>query len=78
MLWDWDGMLERLHHTLYVATREQEGCEASPTAAIIDSLICHRASDIQPERLGGHLARPDCARKKECSSAGRPASAKVR
>ena len=37
MLWDWDGTLERLHHTLYVATREQEGREASPTAAIIDS-----------------------------------------
>ena len=37
MLWDWDGTLERIHHALYVATREQEGREASPTAAIIDS-----------------------------------------
>jgi hypothetical protein len=37
MLWDWDGTLERLHHLLYVATREREGREASPTAAIIDS-----------------------------------------
>ena len=37
MLWDWDGMLERLHYALYVATREQEGREASPTAAIINS-----------------------------------------
>jgi transposase len=37
LLWDWDGTLERLHHTLYVAWREQEGREASPTAAIIDS-----------------------------------------
>ena len=37
MLWDWDGTLERLHHSLYVAVREQEGREASPTAAIIDS-----------------------------------------
>ena len=36
-LWDWDGTLERLHHALYVATREREGREASPTAAIIDS-----------------------------------------
>ena len=35
MLWDWDGTLERLHHLLYVATREHEGREASPTAAII-------------------------------------------
>ena len=37
MLWEWDGTLERIHHELYVATREQEGREASPTAAIIDS-----------------------------------------
>ena len=37
MLWDWDGTLERIHHVLYVAVREQEGREASPTAAIIDS-----------------------------------------
>jgi transposase len=37
MLWDWDGTLESIHHALYVAVREQEGREASPTAAIIDS-----------------------------------------
>jgi transposase len=37
MLWDWDGTLERIHHTLYVAMRERAGREASPTAAIIDS-----------------------------------------
>lgn len=37
MLWDWDGTLERIHHSLYVAAREQAGHEASPTAAIIDS-----------------------------------------
>ena len=36
-LWDWDGTLERIHHTLYVVVREREGREASPTAAIIDS-----------------------------------------
>ena len=36
-LWNWDGTLERIHHALYVAVREQEGREASPTAAIIDS-----------------------------------------
>ena len=37
MLWDWDGTLERIHHALYVAAREQAGREASLTAAIIDS-----------------------------------------
>jgi transposase len=36
-LWNWDGTLERIHHALYMAVREQEGREASPTAAIIDS-----------------------------------------
>jgi hypothetical protein len=24
LLWDWDGTLERIHHALYVATREHE------------------------------------------------------
>ncbi|WP_442919232.1 IS5 family transposase [Methylobacterium sp. SyP6R] len=36
-LWDYDGTLLRIHHTLYVLCREQAGREASPTAAIIDS-----------------------------------------
>ena|SRR5271165_3887661 len=36
-LWNWDGTLERIHHALYVAIREREGRDASPTAAIIDS-----------------------------------------
>jgi transposase len=36
-LWDWDGTLERIHHALYVETRERAGREASPSAAIIDS-----------------------------------------
>ena len=36
-LWDYDGPLERIHHTLFVACREQAGRDASPTAAIIDS-----------------------------------------
>jgi transposase len=37
MLWNWDGTLERIHYALYVAVRENEGREASPTVAIIDS-----------------------------------------
>ena len=42
MLWEWDGTLERIHHALYVATREREGREASPT----------RGDHRQPERQG--------------------------
>jgi transposase len=37
MLWEWDGVLERIHHELYVMTRELEGREASPSAGAIDS-----------------------------------------
>jgi len=36
-LWDWDGTLERIHHALYIAAREQAGREASPSVAIIDA-----------------------------------------
>ena len=36
-LWEWDGTLARMHYTLFVATREHAGKQASPTAAIIDS-----------------------------------------
>ena len=37
MLWDWDGTLERIHHALYLLSRELEGREASPSAGVIDS-----------------------------------------
>ena len=36
-LWSCDGMLDRIHHALYVECREQGEREASPTACIIDS-----------------------------------------
>jgi transposase len=48
MLWDWDGTLERIHHGLYVATRQREGREASPTAAIIDSQSAKAAQKGAP------------------------------
>jgi transposase len=35
--WDHDRTLDRLHHVLHVQCREEAGCEASLTAAIIDS-----------------------------------------
>jgi transposase len=35
-LWIYDGTLDRMHHALYEACREQVDREASPTAAIID------------------------------------------
>jgi transposase len=36
-LWSWDGTLDRIHYALYIACREHEEREASPTVAIIDS-----------------------------------------
>jgi hypothetical protein len=39
---------ERLHYALYVATREQEGREASPTAAIINSQSAKAAQKEAP------------------------------
>ena len=49
---NWDGTLERIHHALYVAVREQEGREASPTVAIIDLQtakgVSKRGSSLDP------------------------------
>ncbi len=36
-LWEWDGTLDRIHHGLYLLSRDLEGREASPTAGVIDS-----------------------------------------
>jgi hypothetical protein len=55
----WDGTLERIHHAIYVAVREQEGREASPTAAVIDSQTAKGAqkggASLDPS---GQAARP--------------------
>ena len=47
-LWEWDRTLERVHHALYVAVREQAKREASPTAAIIDSQSLKSAEKGRP------------------------------
>ena len=57
MLWDWDGTLERIHHALYVKTREREGREASPTAAIIDSQSAKGAQKGAPRLTRKGLMR---------------------
>jgi transposase len=65
MLWDWDGTLERIHHSLYVAVREQEGREASPTAAIIDSQSAKTAQKGGPRSMRRAMMR---ARKSRVAS----------
>ena len=57
MLWDWDGTLERIHHALYIETREREGREASPTAAIIDSQSAKGAQKGAPRLTRKGLMR---------------------
>ena len=57
MLWDWDGTLERLHHLLYVAVREREGREASPTAAILDSQSAKAAQKGGPGSIRRAMTR---------------------
>src|SRR5262245_1007634 len=59
-LWNWDGTLERIHHTLYVAVREQAGREASPTVAIIDT---QTAKGAQKGGLGSILQATTRARR---------------
>jgi len=57
MLWERDGTLERIHHALYVATREREGREASPTVAIIDSQSAKAAQKGAPRLTRRALMR---------------------
>jgi transposase len=64
-LWNWDGTLERIHHALYVAVREQAGREASPTAAIIDS---QTAKGAQKGGLGSILQATMRARRSRVAS----------
>src|SRR5262249_31108022 len=64
-LWDWDGTLERIHHALYSATRENAGREASPTLAIID------AQSAKGAQTGGPHQGPQTAH--SCRHARRPA-----
>ena len=58
-LWSYDGTLNRIHEALYVAMREAEGREASPTAAIIDSRTAKSA-----EKGGLNVRKPALMRAK--------------
>ena len=64
-LWNWDGTLERIHHALYVAEREEEGREASPTVAIID---LQTAKGAQKGGLGLILRATTRARRSRVAS----------
>ena len=55
--WHCDGVLDRIHHALYVECRETAEREASPTACIIDSQSVKSA-----EKGGPTSIRPDSMR----------------
>jgi putative transposase len=65
--WEWSryGVLDRMHEALYLAERERQGREASPTAAVIDT-----QSVKATEKGGNRLIRSDMtqARKLRASS----------
>lgn len=69
-LWTWDRTLDRVHHALYVACREQAEREASPTAAIIDSQSVKSAEKGGPAsiRMAMMRARRSTARSGTSSS----------
>ena len=56
-LWNYDGTLEKIHHTLYVKCREQAGREASPTAGVIDSQSVKSAEKGGPASIRTGMMR---------------------
>ena len=55
--WHCDGVLDRIHHALYVECREQAQREASPTAAIIDSQSVKSAEKGGPASIRMAMTR---------------------
>ncbi len=68
-LWNWDGTLERIHHALYVAVREQEGRESASSDSGDHQ---HRSQTAKGAQKGGGLARSFGLRRgQECASKAR-------
>ena len=63
-LWTYHGVIDRIHHSLYVQCRERVEREASPTACIIDSQSVKSAEKGGPTsiRTGTMRARRSRAR----------------
>jgi transposase len=56
-LWNYDGTLTKIHHTLYMLCREQAGREASPTACVIDSQSVKSAEKGGPASIRTAMMR---------------------
>jgi transposase len=55
--WSHDGILDRIHHALYVKCREKFDREASPTACIVDSQSVKSAEKGGPASIRPALTR---------------------
>src|SRR2546430_4556628 len=69
ILWSCDGTLDRIHHALYVACREQAEREASPTAAIIDSQSVKGAEKGGPASIRMAMMRAKRSRARSANDA---------
>jgi transposase len=75
--WSWDGTLDRIHHTLYVACREQGEREASPTAAVIDSQSVKSAEKGGPGSTFARKSRSDYGLPRLCLGSFGPPSVRM-
>ena len=66
--WQCDGVLDRIHHVLYVACREKAEREASPTAAIIDSQSVKSAEKGGPASIRMAMMRAKRSRARSAIS----------
>ena len=67
-LWDYDGTLDGIHHTLYVKCREAMGREASPTAGVIDSQSVKGAEKGGPASIRQVMTRARKSRERSATS----------
>ena len=67
-LWDYDGTLDGIHHTLYVKCREAMGREASPTAGAIDSQSVKGAEKGGPALIRQAMTRARKSRERSATS----------
>jgi transposase len=67
-LWDYDGTLDGIHHTLYVKCREAMGREASPTAGVIDSQSVKGAEKGGPASIRQAMTRARKSRERSATS----------
>ncbi len=74
MLWEFDGTLERMHHELYVKTRDLEGREASPSAGVIDSQSVKSAEKGGPRSIRRATMRARRSRARSAISSSTPSA----